>query len=217
MPLQVQRITDPADFDALVDIQIAAFESGGGITALLAPNPAPPDYKQKTVSKQMQSWKEEPDVVFLKVIDTDLNGKMIACAKWRINEKERTEEEAARMYPEPDEKDKENQALVDFYAYLVRVRKQYMGTKPFYFLHLLVTHPDHQRRGAGAMLIEWGTQRADVAQLPCFLESSPRGKPLYEKMGFEVAEVVTFDLSKYGLSGLHDSTPMLRQKSQYVM
>jgi len=132
MPLEIQRITDPSDFDAFVDIQIAAFADGGGMTALLSPNPAPADYRQKIVDRQIQSFNEEPDVVYLKVIDTDLNGKIIAAAKWRINTKERTEEEVQKMYPQLDEKDKNNQVLVDFWAFLGRVRKQYMGTKPFY-------------------------------------------------------------------------------------
>lgn len=131
MPLQVQRITDAADFGAFVEIQNAAF-AGNGITTLLAPNPLPADYRQKSIDRHVKSWNEEPDVVFLKVIDTDLNGKIIACAKWRINTKERTQEEAEKMYPKPDEDEQNNQALVDFWAFLARVRKQYMGTKPFY-------------------------------------------------------------------------------------
>ena len=131
MPLQVQRITDPADFEAFADIHSAAFV-GSGITSLLAPNPLPADYRQNNINKHVKSWSEEPDVVYLKVIDTDLNGKMIACAKWRVNTKERTPEEAEKAYPKLDEKEQKNQALVDFCAFLARVRKQYMGTKPFY-------------------------------------------------------------------------------------
>ncbi|KAA8623183.1 gnat family protein [Pyrenophora tritici-repentis] len=214
MPLEVHRITDPSDFEAFVDIQLAAFQDGGGITAFLSPNPSPADYRQKIIDRQIQSLKEEPDLVFLKVIDTELDGKMIACAKWRINTEEKTEEQVKKMCPGPDEKDKENPALVDFWAFLSRVRKQYMGTKPFYFLHLLVTNPHHQRRGAGALLVGWGTKRADEAQLPSFLESSPVGRRLYTKMGFQTVEVVTFDLAKYGSSGTDESHVMIRPKPQ---
>ena len=64
------------------------------------------------------------------------------------------------------------------------------------------------------MLVEWGTQRADVAQLPCFLESSSVARPLYEKAGFKNEEVVTFDLAKYGSSGTDKSYVMLRPWSQ---
>jgi hypothetical protein len=38
------------------------------------------------------------------------------------------------------------------------------------------------------MLLDWGTRQADRARLPAFLESSPMGKPLYERMGFQAKE-----------------------------
>ncbi|KAG9196647.1 hypothetical protein G6011_01768 [Alternaria panax] len=211
MPLQVHRITSPTDFEDLVGIQIAAFANGGGITSLLTPTPITDEYLQNSVGRHIKSWTEEQDVVYLKVIDTDLDGKMIAAAKWRINEQERSEEEARRMYPVPDGQDEGRQGLLDFMAFLSRVRREYMGTKPFYFLHILVTHPDHHRRGAGSMLLEWGTKQADRARLPAFLESSPMGRPLYEKMGFQTKEVVTWDLARYGLEGTDFSTVMLRE------
>ena len=67
------------------------------------------------------------------------------------------------------------------------------------------------------MLVEWGTQGADTAQLPCFLESSPMARPLYEKKGFKTLEVATFDLAKYGHVGTDTGTAMLRPTSSEVM
>jgi len=82
------------------------------------------------------------------------------------------------------------------------------------------------------MLLDWGTRQADRARLPAFLESSPMGKPLYERMGFQAKEgksrqinclrdchwlcvfgiaVVTWDLTHYGLEGTDYSTVMLRE------
>jgi hypothetical protein len=123
-------MTSPTDFENLVDIQIAAFASSG-IISMLTPNPITDEYIQKSIGKHIKSWREEPDVTYLKVIDTDLDGKMVAGAKWRINKQERSEEEVKKMYPVPDEQEKERQGLSDFMAFLSRVRKEYMGTKPF--------------------------------------------------------------------------------------
>lgn len=132
MPLELHRITSPDDLETFSAIQIAAFASGGGIASLLSPDVDSKENWQKYVEKHIQSWRDEPDVVYLKVVDTDIDGgKMIAGAKWRINEKERSEEAAEKMYPKPQGKDLENPALVDFYGFLSRVRKQYMNTKPF--------------------------------------------------------------------------------------
>ena len=82
------------------------------------------------MKKHLKSFREDADVTYLKVIDTELNGKMIAGAKWRINEKERTEEQSQSMLPGPEEEDSEGVAA--FKQFLARVRREYMGTKPFY-------------------------------------------------------------------------------------
>jgi GNAT superfamily N-acetyltransferase len=78
-------------------------------------------------------------------------------------------------------------------------------------LHILVTDPEHHRRGAGKMLIRWGTEQADEAQLPCFLEATRMGKALYAREGFEEEHEEVWDLSKYGLQGDDSSTIMIRK------
>lgn len=77
-------------------------------------------------------------------------------------------------------------------------------------LHLLVTDPGHQRRGAGALLVEWGTRKADVAQLPSYLEASRPGRPLYARLGFNAAYEREFDLARYGGEGTDSNTVMIR-------
>jgi predicted N-acetyltransferase YhbS len=76
---------------------------------------------------------------------------------------------------------------------------------------MLVTDPEHHRRGAGELLVRWGTEQADEAQLPSFLEASLMGRPLYARLGFEPQEEEVWDLKKYGLEGTDVSTPMIRQ------
>jgi hypothetical protein len=60
------------------------------------------------------------------------------------------------------------------------------------------------------MLIRWGTDKADEAQLPSYLEATIIGRPLYAKMGFEPKHVETWDLAKYGIQGTDVSTIMIR-------
>ncbi|KAF2831880.1 hypothetical protein CC86DRAFT_312443 [Ophiobolus disseminans] len=214
MTLEVYPLAE-SDFADFVRIQIAAF-SGGGMTTLIKPYPIPSDYPQKSIDKHLKSFREERDVTYLKVIDTALGGKMIAGAKWRINKKERTEEQIQSMLPVPGAEEEGRPAAQEFYNYLSRVRREYMGTKPFAFLHILVTDPEHHRRGAGAMLVKWGTAIADDAQLPGFLEASAAGRPLYERCGFEAKHEEVWDLTRFGLQGTDVNTVMIREPL-YVM
>jgi hypothetical protein len=58
--------------------------------------------------------------------------------------------------------------------------------------------------------VNWGTELADKAQLPSYLESSDVGKPLYARLGFEKVDEKVFDLAKYGSEGKDGSTIMIR-------
>ena len=73
-----------------------------------------------------------------------------------------------------------------------------MGGKPYILLHLLATHPDHHRRGVGAMHLHWGAQKADELGLPMMLEASPIGRPLYEKNGYEKVGDLPVDAMAHG-------------------
>jgi hypothetical protein len=137
MPLELHPITSEYDLSTFAAIQTRAFASTGGMTSLFCPSPMPSDYIEKATSKHLKVFREDADVTYLKVIDTDLNGKMIAGARWRINEKERTEEQIQSMLPVPGEEDKKSQGVVDFIGFLARVRREYMGTRPFYCMFVV--------------------------------------------------------------------------------
>lgn len=192
MPLEIRPLAEE-DVWEYHDIFNKAFK--GTLVSNLSPPPTETSM-QEQVEKTKKTMHTEPDLRLLKVVDTDLDDRIVACAKWRINEKERTEEEIQTMLPKPN-REKDSAISIELQDYLTRVRKQYMGTKPFVFLSLLITHPEHQRRGAGAMLIQWGLDKADELKLPSFLEASDAGKPLYERFGFETQEVTTWDNTKY--------------------
>ncbi len=120
-----------SDFPDFVRITSDAFKYGGGMTALLAPDPLPPNYVEVQVEKHVKALHNEPDIHYIKIVDTDLNNAMIAGARWRINEKERTEEQIQSMLPVPGPEDEGRPALKAFYAHLSKTRMDYMGTKPF--------------------------------------------------------------------------------------
>jgi GNAT superfamily N-acetyltransferase len=76
---------------------------------------------------------------------------------------------------------------------------------------MLHTDPAFQGRGAGGMLVEWGTKKADELGLPAYLESSPKGHRVYQRYGFRDVEVVDFDASLYGGSGIYKEPLMIRE------
>jgi GNAT superfamily N-acetyltransferase len=61
-------------------------------------------------------------------------------------------------------------------------------------LNILATDPAYMRRGAGAALVAWGLAIADKEKVPVWLESSPFGWPLYQRLGFEVVDTQDLDI-----------------------
>jgi hypothetical protein len=135
MVLEVHPIT-ASDMPTLVTIQMSAF-STGVVTKLFPTNS--PTYIPTTIAKHLKSMTEEPDVHYLKVIDTELNGQIIACAKWRINLVERGQEEVEKMLPQPGKEEEGNEAAKSLMAYLRWARSTYMGSKPFYCMSSLLS------------------------------------------------------------------------------
>ncbi|RAL59152.1 hypothetical protein DID88_006708 [Monilinia fructigena] len=52
-------------------------------------------------------------------------------------------------------------------------------------LDILAVDPEYQRRGAGRLLVRWGTAIADELGYMAVVEASEAGRPLYESEGFE--------------------------------
>jgi ribosomal protein S18 acetylase RimI-like enzyme len=78
-------------------------------------------------------------------------------------------------------------------------------------LHMLHTDPAFQRKGAGKLLVEWGTKKADELGLPIYLEATQAGFGLYKRHGFEEIDVFDLDLDKYGGTGVFRAPLMMRE------
>ena len=50
----------------------------------------------------------------------------------------------------------------------------------------MAVHPDHQHRGVGTMLMEWGIRHIDGRNLESFIEATTAGRRLYEKFRYRV-------------------------------
>lgn len=82
---------------------------------------------------------------------------------------------------------------------------------PYLMLNQLATHPSHQGRGVGSLLLNWGLQKADEEGLVCYLNASEAGKRMYEKRGFEVRKVIEWDRGVWGGEGVDRYWCMVRE------
>jgi GNAT superfamily N-acetyltransferase len=143
-------------------------------------------------------------IMFLKCVDIT-TGEMIAGARWRYvkpkedGAKERTwdEVDAGLDVPEPfDESDPE--MLESLFTVFNEHKRKNLGRQPYFVLDTLVTLPEHERRGAGSKMVQWGCKKADEAGVVAYLEASVVGAPMYARHGFEPLEEIELDLRKWG-------------------
>ena len=81
-------------------------------------------------------------------------------------------------------------------------RTKHTPPEPHWYLNMLATHPDWQRQGLGAALMEAVFEIADEQGLPCFLETETAANVAYYRHhGYEVRS--EWDLAIDGEAGPH--------------
>ncbi|MCJ1377857.1 hypothetical protein MMC17_000953 [Xylographa soralifera] len=227
MPLVLQPLVE-ADMERAMEIQDRAFSTELW-DQIMFPNGINATVKAIMVGRARKDF-HNPNTVFMKVVDTDHDNEMIAFARWYIYRQERPESE----WNKPRERrdfgpDANNEALNEFMGILDEKRMKHMAGEPHCLLGLLDTHPDHQRRGAGGMLVQWGTDIADEAGLPCYLEATSAGHHLYDRKGFKdvvslpsfllhiavkltnlLKEIIEMNMAKYGKEEVSRHICMIR-------
>ncbi|EIN03976.1 acyl-CoA N-acyltransferase [Punctularia strigosozonata HHB-11173 SS5] len=177
---------EPADVPELTSIYLASFVDPFSLTLF----PRTPGVRAWWEQDLAQGF-ADPNVRMLKVVD-DASGRIAAFAKWVLpppQGEEENEEEKGEALPEWPE-DADGQLCQSFFAGLLEAKKRLMGPRPYFYLEMLATHPDFQKRGAASLLLSWGTARADAAGMPAYLDGSPVGVGLYLRHGWEEKGVV---------------------------
>ncbi|KAJ5777952.1 hypothetical protein N7520_001198 [Penicillium odoratum] len=117
---------------------------------------------------------------YLKIVDPA--GTAVAYAKWDLD----PQHSGARFPAWHAESDSETCNLV--FTKLDEEKKLYFGTRKFYYLDMLVVHPEYRGRGAASMLIQWGCELADREGVPVYLDAHVDAASLYRRFGFKDRE-----------------------------
>ena len=70
--------------------------------------------------------------------------------------------------------------------------------KEYWYLQHLAVDPAYQRRGAGQLLTKWGIEKARREGCCAALDASEVGRPMYEKLGFQIVKVIPGDVTGVG-------------------
>ncbi|CZR61111.1 uncharacterized protein PAC_11007 [Phialocephala subalpina] len=174
---------EPEDAAEILAGQVAAFS-----------NPRQPFFfvlfpedeeKEKAVKRTLDWWLCDKTAKYMKVVDEE-TGAIVSAAKWCIYEEQLTEEQMNDTLHVDWHSEADTNEWGEYLIHWVHShRLQRTKGAPCCVLDMMSTHPDHRRRGAGAMLVKWGTEIADSMGVECFVEGTLAGRPLYESCGFK--------------------------------
>ncbi|KAJ9131789.1 hypothetical protein NKR23_g11554 [Pleurostoma richardsiae] len=181
----------PEDVAQMCEIYFDAFGSSIPTQTCFPPSSKQAhEFWQKSLGDEIH----DPTARFLVVEDTSTTpATAVAFAKWNAPD--------APFQPLPDldawPADGNPQVAAEFFGKLWELHEQIMGRRPHWYLELIATRAGYQGKGAGGMLIRWGTDRADEEGLESYLDATPEGKPVYERYGFRELETLRFFGGKY--------------------
>ncbi|KAK2009861.1 acetyltransferase [Colletotrichum eremochloae] len=204
MAIEIQTVVE-ADLRRCAEIEHLAFAESP-LNQVLVPGPLPENMVEVRADEIAKQLREDPTVRMFKAVDTALSGdeSIIGWCKFNVH---------ADGMPEPKPREWPSgfnlEACRMMFGGLDKMRKRLMAGKPSVYIHILVTDPKHQRRGAGLQLMTPGIQEAARLGVPAYLESSVAGHHLYTKIGFKDVEEHRVDFSNLGVELIHLNWAMI--------
>jgi len=190
MPLVTSLVTEAADFDKICPMDYDAWQTPY--------NPQLKHFRPKSStreeaiamakSKNITKLNEQDSTDFMIKVTDDETHEVIGFAKWVVNDAATSsgEKTVAYWHPEGSEEREFAETFINgLWGFLEeRVTRRHMD------LHSLVVHPAHRHRGAGRLLIRWGTAKADELGIETVVSSLLSARGAYEKCGLGCVEII---------------------------
>jgi len=149
--------------------------------------------EEECLQRFTQWHKGDPTSHWLYVTDKK-TGKVLGGTQWNIYEKNPFEKPGPKFAAYWIKEGTEFRKIAD------RAFEKFLAPRPTRMNrpHLLImwcgTHSQERRRGAGMMMMEWGTKKADEMGLDAFVEATDDGYPLYKAAGFVTVNEFVLDV-----------------------
>lgn len=135
------------------------------------------DRKAHTIHTQ-QYGTTDPTQYTLKCVDCE-TGQVVGMALWDIYFKPSKWRRPEISWLSGDERERAESLISPLWD----MRERFWLDQQYLYCHVVAVHPDHQRKGIGQLLMDFGIGIAQKAELPIYIESSQDGVGLYEKLG----------------------------------
>ncbi|KAF2137611.1 uncharacterized protein K452DRAFT_291428 [Aplosporella prunicola CBS 121167] len=186
MSFELQTIS-PADYEEMIACGRSAFMNDALRLVLWPPHLADPENPNAEQEWRLDRLRRvvEKGAVYRKIVDKENGNRIAGFAGWAPPHETEEEKDIYSKMPLPKSLNKEALDVVTKYMHDAKEKFMGKGNNNFWYLFSICVSPDYQRKGIGAILMQWGMDQADKDGLPIYLESTPAGYSLYKKMGLE--------------------------------
>lgn len=188
-------VSNPLDLTPWTAAQFSSFINTDNVLHdTLFPPATPPTPAQVSVAadRHRDALVAEPEhVEFIQVVDPE-TGEVAGGAKWCFypSDAHRPSQVSVTWVDDGTGKGQQEKEFAQKVMNEFHSRRYIHMTGPHALLDLCFTSPKYQRQGIASMLVQYGIDRADKEGWTSFTEASPRGRPVYARLGFEVREEV---------------------------
>ncbi|KAK5069894.1 hypothetical protein LTR64_007924 [Lithohypha guttulata] len=202
---KIEVLTNEDQLLSWTAAQFSSFVGTGNVLHdVLFPPVTPPTPAQVEVAAERHKavFRSIPEnSIFIQIRDPS-NGKIMGGANWEFWSKDPKRSPNVPV----DWIDTSTDYGKHEHAFAQKVMDEFMGRRardmamPHGLLHLCYTVPEYERKGVATALVAWGLERVDKEGWTAFTEASPRGWPVYERLGFERIERLVLrydDLGEY--------------------
>jgi GNAT superfamily N-acetyltransferase len=193
LDVTISPITSESDFLPFAILESAAF-AGPQTTLFNGPSATP----SLSAARHAKTFATDPTARYFKACLP--TGQIVGIARWHLFPT------AGPHFPwsmEGFAPDANLELLKWFFGSLDEKRNAFMVPrgKGYLYMAILAVDPGFQRMGVGRKLLDWGLEKADRERLECWIEASPAGKGLYEKVGWREVDVIDVELRRWGWEG----------------
>lgn len=189
-----------ADFLSLPSIEDQAFHASMLNTLMFGPSSpdplptAPPDHAERAVSL-LTFNASDPSSHIIKAF-RPLTGDILAYGHWHFYPSSDPHPHPPIEYPPLSG----NPLLgAHFFGTLARTQERHMRDQGAYaYMRMLVVRPAYHRRGIGEGILRWGLKIADEEGWKAWIDASPVGVGLYERLGWREVERLVVDGGEWG-------------------
>jgi GNAT superfamily N-acetyltransferase len=116
--------------------------------------------------KEMAEFRKDylkiPGTYYFKAVDTETK-QTVGTSYWRVFEEAATPELAdSSLQMRGNDPERDADAIADFRKGIAAARREIMAAEPTVLLGALTILPEHQKKGAGRLLMQWGLDQMDA-------------------------------------------------------